>query len=339
MRSGQERRTIWQTRTQVSEFRMRSFLILLVLLSLKPAFAQNSYSQAVKHFVYDSHAPLDIREISVREHDGVKIHDLTYASPRGGVVPAYLVVPSGKGKFAAILWGHWMMPNSPTANRSEFLNEAVALAPAGVVSLLIDAPMVRPGFKPNRQALDPLSADGSELVAQQVVDFRRGIDLLLSRDDVDPKRIAFVGHSYGAECGSILDAVDKRPVAFVFMGSPISVREVILSSEFRKSVSAEKFKEYLDALDAYGWADDGTYAAHLGPAPAFFQYALHDQFVSIREAKDYFKSSSGPKLVKFYDSNHALNAQALKDRYEFLRKHLALSKLPPGALEKVPPTK
>jgi hypothetical protein len=50
-------------------------------------------------------------------------------------------VPNQKGKFAAILWGHWMMPKSPTANRSEFLNEAVAIAPAGVVSLLIVRPM------------------------------------------------------------------------------------------------------------------------------------------------------------------------------------------------------
>ena len=107
-------------------------------------FAQNSYRQAAKHFDYDARAPLDIKEVSVRERRGEKIPDITYASPKGGVVPAYLVVPDGKGKFAAILWGHWMMPKSPTANRSEFLNEAVAIAPAGVVSLLIDAPYVRP---------------------------------------------------------------------------------------------------------------------------------------------------------------------------------------------------
>jgi hypothetical protein len=79
----------------------------------------------------------------------------TYVSPKGGAVPAYLVVPNGKGNFAAVIWGHWMMPNSPTANRNEFLEEAVALAPAGVVSLLMDAPYVRPDFKPNP---DPLSS-------------------------------------------------------------------------------------------------------------------------------------------------------------------------------------
>jgi len=318
---------------------MKFCATLLMFVLLRPAFAQDSYSQAVRHFDYDPHAPLDIKEISVQDRAGVKVHDITYASPKGGVVPAYLVVPNGKGKFAAVLWGHWMMPNSPTANRSEFLDEAVALASAGVVSLLIDAPYVRPGFKPDS---NPLSSQSSDVAAQQVTDLRRGLDLLFSRNDVDARRVAYVGHSFDAQCGSILDAVDKRPAVFVFMGDPVSVRETILFSDLpqfvegRKSFPADKINQY---LDANSWADPGTYVAHLGPAPAFFQYATHDEFVPVAQAQHYFELSSGPKEIKFYDSTHALNAQARYDRYEFLRKHLALPILPPRTLEKVPPTK
>lgn len=313
--------------------------ILLVLLLLEPSFAKGSYSQALKHFDYDAHASLDIKEISIQDRAGVEIHDITYGSPKDGRVPAYLVMPNGKGKFAAVLWGHWMMPKSPTANRAEFLDEAVALASAGVVSLLIDAPYVRPGFKPDP---NPLSSQDSEVTTQQVIDLRRGLDLLLSRNDVDAKRVAYVGHSFDAQCGSILNAVDKRLVAFVFMGDPVSVREVVLSSDrpdivaFRKSVPMDKLKEY---LDANSWTDPGTYATHLGPAPAFFQYATHDEFVPVSAAKHYFELSSGPKEIKFYDSAHALNAQARHDRYEFLRKHLALPALPAGTLEKIPQVK
>jgi cephalosporin-C deacetylase-like acetyl esterase len=318
---------------------MKLSAILLIVVLLKPTFAQDAYSQAVRHFDHDTHAPLDIKEISVQDRAGTEVHDITYTSPKGGVVPAYLVVPNGKGKFAAILWGHWMMPKSPTANRGEFLDEAVALASAGVVSLLIDAPYVRPGFKPDP---NPLSSQDSEVTTQQVIDLRRGLDLLLSRNDVDAKRVAYVGHSFDAQCGSILNAVDKRLVAFVFIGDPVSVREVVLSSDrpdivaFRKSVPMDKLKEY---LDANSWTDPGTYATHLGPAPAFFQYATNDQFVPVSTAKHYFESSSGPKEMKFYDSTHALNAQARYDRYEFLRKVLGLPELPPGTLEKVPPIK
>jgi len=318
---------------------MKFLAALLILVLLEPVFAQNSYRQAVKHFEYDARAPLDIQEISVQQRGGAKIHDITYASPKGGVVPAYLVVPDGRGKFAAILWGHWMMPKSPTANRGEFLDEAVAIAPAGVVSLLIDAPYVRPGFKPDPNPLGPQDA---EVTQQQVIDLRRGLDLLLSRSDVDAKRVAFVGHSFDAQCGAILDAVDKRPAAFVFMGNPVSVRETVLSSDrpdivqFRNSVPMDKLKAYLDAND---WTDPATYAAHLGPAPAFFQYGTHDEFLPVDEARHYFESSAGPKQMKFYDSTHALNAAARLDRYEFLRRRFALPALPPGTLEKVPQTR
>jgi len=52
------------------------------------------------------------------------------------------------------------------------------------------------------------NAPGSEPEAvrnnfiQSVVDLRRGIDLLRSRSDVDPDRIAYVGHSSGVHWGA-----------------------------------------------------------------------------------------------------------------------------------------
>ena len=100
--------------------------------------------------------------------------------------------------------------------REEFLAEAIALAPKGVVSLLIDSPQHRPGFKP---APNPI------LVTQQVVDLRRGLDLLLVRPDIDKSRIAYIGHSWNAGNGAILDAIDKKFAAFVFMGGPQSTME------------------------------------------------------------------------------------------------------------------
>lgn len=293
--------------------------------------------QDAQRFNYDRNAALDIREISVETRGDVTVHDITYASP-GGRVPAYLVVPKGKGRFAAILWGHWLMPHSPLANRKEFLNEAMALASSGVVSLLIDAPQERPGFQLENK---PLGSQGAELIRQQVIDLRRGIDLLLAREEVDPKRIAYVGHSWDARAGSILDAVDKRLAAFVFMGAPISARDFTLTSDApnmvaaRKTIPAATLQTY---LDANAWADAGTYATHLGPAPALFEYALHDDFSPVAYAKQYFAASSGPKEVKFYDSGHALNAEARRDRFRFLQEHLALSNLPPGVLESIPQT-
>ena len=65
-------------------------------------------------------------------------------------MPAYLVVPSGKAPFAAVIWGHWCWENSEFRNRKEFLAEAVVLAHAGVVSLLTDGPIARAGYVEDR---------------------------------------------------------------------------------------------------------------------------------------------------------------------------------------------
>jgi hypothetical protein len=117
------------------------------------------------------------------KRDGAKVRDITYVGANGPV-PAYLVVPVGRGPYATILRGHWMMDGSPYMNRKEFLAEAILPAKSGVVSLLIDSPMVRPGYKPQDEPLD---------MRDDVVDLRRGLDLLSSREDVDRRRIAYVG--------------------------------------------------------------------------------------------------------------------------------------------------
>src|SRR6185369_16208591 len=112
-----------------------SLSIACLLLSSAMGFAQDL--ELVRHFDYDAKAQLDLKIIGSQKRGDATVYDITYASPKGGVVPAYLVVPAtGKGPFAVVIWGHWYWTNSDMRNRKEFLDEAVALAPAGVVSLL-----------------------------------------------------------------------------------------------------------------------------------------------------------------------------------------------------------
>lgn len=84
-------------------------------------------------------------------------------------------------------------------NRKQFLDEAVALAPTGLVSLLTDHPMSRPGYVP---ISDPMDERNATEFFQQVMDMRRGVDVLTARRDIDPKRIGYVGHSCKRERGS-----------------------------------------------------------------------------------------------------------------------------------------
>ena len=62
----------------------RRFMVLL-------AFAATT---ATAQFSYDATAPIEAKLISEQSANGAVVKDMTYASPRGGVVPAYLVTPA-----------------------------------------------------------------------------------------------------------------------------------------------------------------------------------------------------------------------------------------------------
>jgi cephalosporin-C deacetylase-like acetyl esterase len=270
-----------------------------------------------------------MKEIGVERRGDVRVHDITYTSPRGGVVPAYLVVPKGTGPFAAVIWGHWYWRNSPMRNRREFLDEAVALAQAGVVSLLTDGPIARPGHKVNDEPLN--EQDVADLV-QQVTDMRRGVDLLLARKDVDPKRIAYVGHSYNAVVGAILSGVERRFRAFVLMAATMSDEVSMKTPEYqqyRQQVGPEKF----DAFTAkYSWTDQGKYVSHAAPAVVFLQYAAQEKFITPERARQYAAVVSEPKRFEIYDAPHALNAAARRDRIAFLTEQLKIKQLPAATI-------
>jgi dienelactone hydrolase len=301
------------------------FLLLSTLIVKDP--------QLLRHFEYDQSAPIDLRELSVEHRGRVAVHDISYVSPAGGRVPAYLVVPAGSGPFAAVIWGHWYQDGSPFLNRKEFLDEAVVLAGSGVVSLLPDGPIARPGYEPDK---DPLGELQIMHRVQAILDMRRGADLLLARKDVDPSRLAYVGHSYNATTGAFLAGVDPRFRAFVLMAGTLS-DEVDMKSkeaqEFRQQIGVEKYDSF---IAKYSWLDEGRYINHASPANVFLQYATEEDFLTPDRVKQYYEIVSEPKSLKFYAGPHALTAQALRDRIEFLVAQLQLKSPDPAVVAKIP---
>src|SRR6478672_1787611 len=82
------------------------------------------------------------------------VQQLTYAQLDGSKNAATLVTPAGASNAPkpAVLFLHWYEPPRPTSNRTEFLAEAVELAGAGVVSLLVDTPWTKENWFPTRDA-------------------------------------------------------------------------------------------------------------------------------------------------------------------------------------------
>ena len=310
------------------------FSIVTGLLLVAAAGAQViPVEQQARIFDYDAKAPLDVKERTVEEVEGVQIRDITYASPKGGQVTAYLVTPKGKGPFAGILFMHWGQ-----GDRTEFLSEAVAYAKAGAVSLMIDAPYNRPGFQGGDFFVQPEREH--DMYIQLVVDLRRGFDLLLARADVDPKRLGYVGHSLGATWGGALAGVDHRATAFVLMGGLPSLTDFPEDDTYAQFIlrrySKEQVENYIRVISPI---NPEHFVWQAVPGAILFQFAKHDRYISERSAARYDKAASQPQESRRYFTSHEFNdLEALRERAEWLRMKLGLGPVLPQLKLAPPPT-
>jgi dipeptidyl aminopeptidase/acylaminoacyl peptidase len=256
-------------------------------------------TDAQRHlFDYDAKQPLDLKQKQLEERPWARVSAIEYASPRGGRVTGFLVEPKATGMHPAIVFGHW-----GPGNATEFLPEAITYARAGVVSVMIDYPWVRPApWRKKIEAPETRSEQDRDTEAQAVIDLRRAFDLLLVRPDVDPKRIAYVGHSYGAQWGAILSAVDRRMCATVLVGGTSSTSAIYLDSqepdmvELREKVGVDNLRRHVELLSVLNAIN---YIPHARPIPLSFQFARYERYFDRAAMDQYYAAALRPKTPYF----------------------------------------
>ncbi len=232
---------------------------------------------------------------------------------------AEIIEPSTHGAAATarpgVLFVHWL-GDAATTNHTEFEADAVALAKRGAICVLLDAmwstTIASNGndwFEKGRTT----STDYANSI-QQVIDLRRGIDLLLS-EYADPERIAYVGHDFGSMYGAVLAGVDTRPSYFVLMaGNPSFSNWFLLG---KKPADVPAFVKQMEPLDPEPYLARSTAKGFL------FQFATHDDYVTNAEAMSYAAAAPLPHGVYLYNTDHALKVRdAAADRVAWLETRL-----------------
>lgn len=293
-------------------------LIALLGLLVAKLFAADQTA-----FSYDKSLPLDTREHEVAIRSGIRITLLNVAVAPMVRVDCVLVTPlRAKARTGAIIWMH-------SGGFFEQLPDAMLMAQAGAVSLLINPITPEWGMSPETWR---------EPMAQAVVSIRRGIDLLLQRGDIDPQRLGFVGHSYGAMIGADAAATDRRFRAVVFeVGLPgmsvhIRTAQIAFAADLRKRLGPQ-----LDsALSLIEPVDAIHYVGNLAPTALLFQSAHLDPGVPDSQAQAFFEAASEPKALKWYDTAHeVLDIAAISDRARFLVLQLRLRPIEPILRSKI----
>lgn len=153
---------------------------------------------------------------------------IAYEVEPGDKVTAYVCVPKNLTAPAPAIFCHHQHNREFDIGKSEVVglmgnpDQAYAseLAERGYITFAPDAIAFeeRNWASPGSSEWHELAVrliQGKTLMAKVLFDAMQGIDYLTSRDDIDSKRIGFLGHSYGGRMALWLPAFDERIKASV----------------------------------------------------------------------------------------------------------------------------
>lgn len=273
--------------------------------------------RADAHFYggYQPDLPIDAKVRSDEMRDDYRRVDFVYQSLRGMSVPALLALPrEGQGPFPCIIFLHGI------GQDKDFLDEIAApYVRAGFAFASFDQYMRGERRLPSknvfRQALGL-----RRRAALNVLDTRRLIDYLETREDIAADRIYLIGASFGAITGCAAMAYEPRIQAGVMTYGGADL-ELLLSSEAAKEQlgvlqwPVMKLLSYLTAP-----AEPLEHVGRISPRPLLFQNGDHDRLIPLDAAKAFFEAAGGPKELKLYHSDHV--GMDLKNTEQVLEESL-----------------
>ena len=257
----------------------------------------------------------DLRVLVRRTQDGIESQLMVIQTPFGYRRVAEMFRPEGEGSYPAILYVHWYEPESLSSHRSQFEEEAKEMAGAGAICISIETLWSDRDFFLKRTQEDDMRNS-----AEEVVNIRRAMDLLLSQPGVDSKRFAFVGHDFGGMYGVLAGSLDQRPSHYIVMAATPRFPDWYLYLPKLEGEAREAFIRKMAEIDPI------VHVQNIAPAEVFFQFATDDFHVPKERAEEFFTAAKDPKEMKWYEAGHGLNDHATRDRKTWLKEKLGLEK-------------
>jgi fermentation-respiration switch protein FrsA (DUF1100 family) len=277
-----------------------SFLTALCLGSISVCQAQEKKEEKIDPpnwktlsaaYDYNNSQPPTVKQEEKKADNSYLLH-ITMTGVKGDIVPGLFAHPKKEGVYPVVLLMHGL-----GSSKEEMLQHfGIPLLAKGYAVLALDAPHHGERIIPND---NPKAPDAfGEAVHDGCVDYRRALDWLATRKDVDMKRIGLIGYSMGAIEGTILGGVEERISAFALCvgGDPIIAFIPQVPDANRTQIFTICPSLYVD---------------HIAPRPIIMLNARQDKTVVESASKRLYDAAKEPKEQVWYDSGHILPPSAL----------------------------
>lgn len=291
---------------------MKNVLIAVILSSISfSALAEDIHPQTYgllkSIYAYDQTFPLNARVVGTVQHDDVAFEKVVFDSFHDGKVPGLLAIPpKGEAPFPVVLLLHGV-----TGNKRQWLDDdfthggevSAGLLDQGYAVLALDAQYHgdRAVYNDFLDAGEMVFQKGwgvryANMLTQSVVDYRRAIDYLSTRSDIDASRIGLLGYSMGGHMAFILGAVEERIKATVACVVPHMAQMPMAPTAFARDMGAD---------------------------PLLMMMARKDRFYTAEQAQALFDAVPGDaKSIRFFDSGHSLPAEYATEATQWLTSNL-----------------
>ncbi|HET9317054.1 MAG TPA: alpha/beta fold hydrolase [Vicinamibacteria bacterium] len=275
--------------------------------------SDEAYRALARFYQYDTQVPLDARVVKRDESAPTYVREkVVFTGSRGDRVPGWLMLPrAGARPFpVVVILDGWMGTKDRWWADDTWPQGGLftkALAAAGIAALVLDAQFHGEradaiGFQPVEEYVCDACANARrEMVMETIVDYRRALDYLATRDELDRRRIGAIGFSMGGVMTTALAAIDDRVRTAVTCVTPVRPGDPKWSSVETSPL---------------------TFAPRVR-VPTLVLMGRTDHLYSQADAEAYRDAlGSSEKALEWYDSGHRLPPEYVPRAVGWMKSHL-----------------
>lgn len=284
----------------------------------KILIGDEAYQAILQFYQYDKDIPLDSAVVEKVDRKEYLREKIVFRGANDYRVPGYLAIPkAGKLPYPCVLQIHGM-----TLSKSDFwVNDSYHrgnlltknLLAEGIAVLALDAQ-----YHGERSIFNDFESTAimlfqkkrinrlREMVVQTIVDYRRAIDYLETRKEIDPYRIGVIGYSLGGSMSFVLTGVDSRIKVTIACVSPTLMRQRWPNQHNISAIAPYNFVRAIKGR------------------PLLMLMGRNDNFnYTVEEARALYELIEGEsKEIVFYDSEHRLPEEHISKALEWFKNHI-----------------